>query len=96
VQGRLSKLEKAFLSKPWEQVREAVQVKLPEQGEELYVLARSERRRNKEQAMRRRRLKKLWRRLHALQGQKLTRDQLLLTLPDQPPPRIQSQSAEVA
>jgi hypothetical protein len=94
--GRLSKLEKAFLTKPWEQVREAVEVKLLEQDEELYVLARSERRRNKEQAMRCRRLKKLWRRLHALQGQKLTRDQLLLTLPDQPPPRIQSQSAEVA
>ena len=30
--------------------------------------------------MRRRRLKKLWRRLHELQGQTLTRDQLLLKL----------------
>ncbi len=78
--GRLSKLEKAFLTKPWEQVREAVQVKLLDQGEELYVLARSEGRRNKERAMRRRRLKRLWRRLHELQGQKLTRDQLLLKL----------------
>jgi transposase len=78
--GRLSKLEKAFLTKPWEQVREAVQVKLLDQGEELYVLARSQRRRNKEQAMRRRRLKKLWRRLHELQCQTLTRDQLLLKL----------------
>jgi transposase len=78
--GRLSKLEKAFLTKPWEQVREAVQVKLLEQDEELYVLARSEGRRNKERAMRRRRLKRLWRRLHELQRQKLTRDQLLLKL----------------
>ena len=78
--GRLSKLEKAFLAKPWEQVREAVQVKLLDQGEELYVLARSQRRRNKERAMRRRRLKKLWRRLHELQRQTLTRDQLLLKL----------------
>ena len=78
--GRLSKLEKAFLTKPWEQVREQVQVKLLEQGEELYVLARSQGRRNKERAMRRRRLKKLWRRLHELQNQKLTRDQLLLKL----------------
>jgi hypothetical protein len=78
--GRLSKLEKAFLTKPWEQVREQVQVKLLDQGEELYVLARSQRRRNKEQAMRRRRLKKLWRRLHELQRQTLTRDQLLLKL----------------
>ncbi len=78
--GRLSKLEKVFLTKPWEQVREAVQVKLLEQEEELYVLARSEGRRNKERGMRRRRLKKLWRRLHELQRQRLVRDQLLLKL----------------
>ena len=78
--GRLSKLEKAFLSQPWEQVREAVQVKLLEQDEELYVLARSQGRRHKERAMRRRRLKRLWRRLHELQRQALTRDQLLLKL----------------
>jgi transposase len=44
--GRLSKLGKAFLTKPWEQVREQVQVKLLEQGEEFCVLARSEGRRN--------------------------------------------------
>lgn len=78
--GRLSKLEKSFLGKPWEQVREQVQVKLLEQDDELYVLALSQGRRNKERAMRRRRLKKLWRRLHELQGQKLTRDELLLKL----------------
>jgi hypothetical protein len=78
--GRLSKLEKAFLAKPWKQVREQVQVKLLEQDEELYVLALSQGRRNKERAMRRRRLKKLWPRLHELQRQKLTRDELLLKL----------------
>lgn len=78
--GRLSKLEKAFLAKPWEQVREQVQVKLLDQGEELYVLALSQGRRNKERAMRRRRLKRLWRRLHELQRQTLTRDELLLKL----------------
>jgi len=78
--GRLSKLEKAFLTKPWEQVRQSVQVKLLEQDDELYVLALSAGRCNKERAMRRRRLKKLWRRLHELQGQKLTRDELLLKL----------------
>lgn len=71
--GRLSRLEQAFLGKPWEQVREAVEVKLLDQGTELYVLARSEGRRHKERAMRRRRL-------HELQGQKLTRDELLLKL----------------
>ena len=78
--GRLSRLEKLFLTKPWEQVREEVQVKLLDQGEELYVLARSAGRRHKERAMRRRRLKKLWRRLHELQGQQPTRDELLLKL----------------
>jgi transposase len=78
--GRLSKLEKSFLGKPWKQVREQVQVKLLEQDDELYVLALSQGRRNKERAMRRRRLKKLWRRLHELQRQKLTRDELLLKL----------------
>jgi hypothetical protein len=57
-----------------------VQVKILDQGEELYVLARSEGRRNKERAMRRRRLKRLWRRLHELQHQKHTLDQLLLKL----------------
>jgi hypothetical protein len=78
--GRLSKLEQAFLTKPWKQVREQVLVKLLEQDDERYVLALSAGRRNKERAMRRRRLKKLWRRLHELQGHKLTRDELLLKL----------------
>jgi hypothetical protein len=35
--GRLSKLEKAFLKLPWEQVRESVEVKLIEQAGELYT-----------------------------------------------------------
>lgn len=78
--GRLSKLEKRFLTKPWEAVREQVQVKLLKQEGELYVLARSDDRVGKERSMRRRRLKQLWHRLQQLQGQKLTRDQLLLKL----------------
>lgn len=41
--GRLTKLEKHFLTQPWEQVREAVQVKLHETDGELYVLAREPR-----------------------------------------------------
>jgi transposase len=69
-----------FLDKPWAQVREAVSVKLVEQDGEVYVLARSEPRRDKEQAMRRRRLKRLIRRLHELRRQALSRDQLLLKL----------------
>jgi len=78
--GRLSRLEQDFLAKPWAQARDAVQVKLVEQDGELYILARSGARRDKEQAMRRRRLKKLIKRLHELRQQKLTRDQLLIKL----------------
>jgi hypothetical protein len=78
--GRLNKLEKDFLGKPWEQARESVQVKLLNQGEELYILAQSDGRRHKERAMRQRKLKRLWKRLHELQQQKLTRDQLLMKL----------------
>jgi transposase len=78
--GRLTKMEKALAAKPWEDVRESVRVKLIEDGEETYVLARSEARREKEQAMRRRRLRKLIKRLRELQRQDLARDDLLLKL----------------
>jgi hypothetical protein len=78
--GRLNRLETAFLDQPWEQVRESVQVKLLAHDDELYILARSAGRINKERAMRRRRLKKLWRRLGELRQQNLSRDQLLLKL----------------
>src|SRR5207237_23602 len=78
--ARLSQLEQEVLARPWAQVRDSVQVKLIEQDGELYILARSGGRRDKEQAMRRRRLKKLVKRLHELRQQKLTRDQLLIKL----------------
>ncbi len=78
--GRLSKLEQHFLRLPWEQVRESVEVKLLEQQGELYILARSQGRVQKERAMRRRRLKRLWKRLQELQRQTISRDQLLLKL----------------
>jgi transposase len=78
--GRLTKLEKDFLNKPWQQVRDLVAVKLLEKDNELYVMARSSGRVSKERAMRRRRLKRLWHRLKELQGQKITRDSLLLKL----------------
>jgi hypothetical protein len=78
--GRLGQMERQFLPKPWAEVRGAVQVKVVEQDGELYVLARSGARRDKEQTIRRRRLKKLVRRLHELRQQKLTRDQLLIKL----------------
>jgi transposase len=78
--GRLSQLPQEFLVKPWADVRDSVQVKLVEQDGELYILARSGARRDKEQAMRRRRLRKLINRLRELRQQKLTRDQLLIKL----------------
>src|SRR6185369_12328341 len=50
------------------------------EGSELYVLAQSKDRVNKEQAMRRRQLKGLCKRLKKLQGMKLKRDALLKKL----------------
>jgi transposase len=78
--GRLSKLEKPFLERPWAQVKESVQVKLLPREGELYILARSTGRKEKERAIRQRRLKRLWQRLGELQRQDLTRDNLLLKL----------------
>lgn len=78
--GRLSRYEQELLERPWQVVREGVQVKLLPQDGELYVLAQSTDRVNKERAMRRRQLKGLVKRLKELQPMKLTRDQLLLKL----------------
>ncbi|MGH8605210.1 MAG: IS1634 family transposase, partial [Gammaproteobacteria bacterium] len=65
--GRLTKLEKALATLPWQKAREAVEVKLLPQDQELYVLVQSQARVSKERAMRRRRLKRLWKRLKELQ-----------------------------
>lgn len=78
--GRLKKYEAELLELPWQVVREGVQVKLLPQEGELYVLAQSLDRVNKERAMRRRKLKRLWRRLKELKEMKLSRDDLLLKL----------------
>ena len=78
--GRLTKMEQAFLAEPWQRVREGIEVKRLAQGEDTYVLAQSARRIDKERAMRRRRLGRYVARLKALQGQTLTRDQLLMKL----------------
>ena len=79
--AQLAKLEAQLTQLPWRTVRSRVDVKLLPQGQELYVLARSQDRRHKEQAMRRRKLKDLWKRLKELQQQKrLKRDDLLLKL----------------
>jgi len=79
--GRLNKLEKQFLGKPWAEVRDQLEVKLLQQGGELYVLAQSRARVHKERAMRRRRLKRLLARLSELRGMKTaSRDELMLKL----------------
>lgn len=78
--GRLNKLEQNFLAQPWARVREGVDVKRLSVEEDTYVLAQSAARINKERAMRRRRLGRYVQRLHVLQGQALTRDQLLMKL----------------
>lgn len=78
--GRLSQYEQELLERPWQAVREGVQVKLLPQEGELYVLAQSKDRVNKERAMRRRQLKGLVQRLKDLAHMQLTRDQLLLKL----------------
>ena len=83
----LGKLEQSFAEKPWQQVHEAMQVKLARHEGELYVLAHSDQRQEKEKAMRRRRFKAYVRGLHALrrrcrppapgQRSRLKRDTLL-------------------
>lgn len=78
--GRLSKLEQSFLGLPWTQVRQGVQVKRLATQEDVYVLAQSDARIDKERGMRRKRLGRYIERLKALQGQSLTRDQLLMKL----------------
>lgn len=78
--GRLNKLERSFLEQAWARVRDGVQVKRLRVDDDVYVLARSAARVDKERAMRRRRLGRYVQRLHALRGQALTRDQLLMKL----------------
>lgn len=78
--GRLSKLEKALLTLPWQAVREGVDVKLLPQEQELYVLAQSRARIHKERAMRRRKLKWLWARLGQISAMDLEREELLMKL----------------
>ena len=78
--GRLTKLEQAFCGQPWARVREGVQVKRLATEEDVYVLAQSDARIDKERGMRRKRLRRYVDRLLALQAQVLTRDLLLMKL----------------
>src|SRR6201984_168833 len=78
--GRLNRLEKHLVDKPWQDAREGVQVKLLAEDGELYVFAHSHDRVTKERAMRRRQLKWLWKRLRQIAGMELSREELLMEL----------------
>jgi len=79
--GRLTRLEDQLFAEPWKKVQEQIEVKLARDGEDLYVLTRSGGRCDKERSMRRRKLKKLWNRLHEIQQMKnQKRDALLMRL----------------
>ncbi len=80
--GRLSRLERDLVGKPWQEARPGVEVKLLPRDGELYVFAQSLDRVAKERSMRRRQLKGLWARLKELHRMSvnLTRDDLLIKL----------------
>lgn len=78
--GRLTRLESALAELPWQDVRSELRVKLLPADGELYVLAESGARKDKERGMRRRHLKRYWMRLGELKDQKQSRDKLLKKL----------------
>jgi transposase len=78
--GKINKLEKQWLQLPWQKVRESVEVKLWSEGEELFVLAKSEGRRAKEMAIRRKKLVRYLRALRAMRRSLPSRDQLMMRI----------------
>ena len=78
--GRINQHEKKWLDLPWQKVRDSVEVKLYEHEGELYVLAKSGGRQAKENAMRRKRLTRLLRKLRAMRKSLPARDQLLMRI----------------
>ena len=78
--GRLNRLERHLIDKPWQKAREGVEVKLLAQDDELYVFAQSADRVAKERAMRRRQLKWLWKRLGKLAAMNVSREEMLMKL----------------
>ena len=76
--AKVKQYEKQWLERPWHKVRESVEVKLFAQDGELYVLAKSEGRQAKENAMRRKKLARLLRKLRAMRRSCPKRDQLLM------------------
>ena len=78
--GKIHQHEQKWLDLPWQKVRDSVEVKLYEKDGELYVLAKSEGRQQKEIAIRRKRLVRLLRKLRAMRRSLPKRDQLLLRI----------------
>ena len=78
--GRIQQHEKKWLDLPWQKVRDSVEVKLYRHEGELYVLAKSSGRQAKENAMRRKRLARLLRRLRAMRKSLPKRDPLLMRI----------------
>ena len=78
--GKIQQHEKKWLDLPWQKVRDSVEVKLFKQDDELYVLAKSEGRQRKENAIRRKRLARLLRKLRAMRHSLPARDKLLMRI----------------
>jgi hypothetical protein len=78
--ARVTKYEKQWLDLPWQKVRDSVEVKLFSQDGEMYVLAKSEGRQQKEIAIRRKKLARLLRKLRRMRKSLPKRDQLLLRI----------------
>src|SRR6202453_1018855 len=78
--GRLTRLEKQLVDKPWRKAREGVEVKLLKQDDDLYVFAQNADRISKERAMRRRQIKWLWARLKKLADMEVSREERLMKL----------------
>ncbi len=78
--SKIQQYERQWLELPWQKVRESVEVKLFAQDGDLFVLAKSEGRRAKERAIRRKKLARLLWKLHAMRLHPPSRDQLLLRI----------------
>ena len=68
--SRWEQYKEAFEKRPWQKLRDTVEVKLLAQGPEVYVLVRSQGRRQKETAIRRKKLARLLRTLRVLRRQR--------------------------
>jgi hypothetical protein len=64
--ARWEQFHEQFETVPWQKLRDTIEVKLLAHGQEVYVLAKSEGRRQKETAIRRRKLARLLRTLRVL------------------------------